>query len=130
MNQFSAPDVQTVEADKAPQEAPDENQIEDLIAENLIDSLAILPEIDLANALHDFVDKVRISRLLASSAPSTLPHKRASSMKAYSHASPSFSRNLSLPSLLGGGRLNDHAFKFIEKSVKLSGEWKCKTGAA
>lgn len=107
MNQFSAPDVQTVEADKAPQEAPDENQIEDLIAENLIDSLAILPEIDLANALHDFVDKVKTSRLLATFALSILPHKSAFRMKAYSHASPSISRHLSLALLLGGSRLND-----------------------
>lgn len=48
-----------VEAAAAPNEAPDENQIEDLIAENLIDSLSILPEVDLANALHEFVEKVR-----------------------------------------------------------------------
>ncbi len=53
--------MQAAETDNVPQEAPDENQIEDLIAENLIDSLAILPEIDLANALHEFVDKVSIS---------------------------------------------------------------------
>ena len=53
--------MQAAETDNVPQEAPDENQIEDLIAENLIDSLAILPEVDLANALHEFVDKVSIS---------------------------------------------------------------------
>lgn len=49
---------QVTEADAPPNEAPDENHIEDLIAENLIDSLAILPEADLANALHEFVEKV------------------------------------------------------------------------
>ena len=50
--------VQMAEAEAAPSEAPDENHIEDLIAENLVDSLSILPEVELTNALHDFVDKV------------------------------------------------------------------------
>lgn len=39
-------------------EALDERQIEDLIAEHLQQHLEILPEQDLANALHEFVDKV------------------------------------------------------------------------
>ena len=39
-------------------EALDERQIEDLIAEHLNQHLEILPEQDLANALHNFVDKV------------------------------------------------------------------------
>ncbi len=39
-------------------EALDERQIEDLIAEHLQQHLEILPEQDLANALHNFVDKV------------------------------------------------------------------------
>jgi len=39
-------------------EALDEHQIEDLIAEHLQQHLEILPEQDLANALHNFVDKV------------------------------------------------------------------------
>ena len=39
-------------------EALDERQIEDLIAEQLQQHLEILPEQDLANALHNFVDKV------------------------------------------------------------------------
>ena len=43
--------------DRTPQQL-DETQIEDLITEHLVDNLAILPEVDLANALHDFVDKV------------------------------------------------------------------------
>lgn len=38
-------------------EALDERQIEDLIAEHLNQHLEILPEQDLANALHNFVDK-------------------------------------------------------------------------
>ncbi|KAL3143519.1 hypothetical protein ABBQ38_002323 [Trebouxia sp. C0009 RCD-2024] len=38
-------------------EALDERQIEDLIAEHLQQHLEILPEQDLANALHEFVDK-------------------------------------------------------------------------
>lgn len=38
-------------------EALDERQIEDLIAEHLQQHLEILPEQDLANALHNFVDK-------------------------------------------------------------------------
>ena len=46
-------------------EALDERQIEDLIAEHLHQHLEILPEQDLANALHSFVDKVR--------APSSVP---------------------------------------------------------
>ncbi len=39
-------------------QALDERQIEDLIAEHLQQHLEILPEQDLANALHNFVDKV------------------------------------------------------------------------
>ena len=42
-------------------EALDERQIEDLIAEHLQQHLEILPEQDLANALHEFVDKVTVS---------------------------------------------------------------------
>ena len=45
-------------------EALDEKQIEDLIAEHLQQHLEILPEQDLANALHDFVDKVGCARCL------------------------------------------------------------------
>lgn len=41
-------------------EALDERQIEDLIAEHLQQHLEILPEQDLANALHEFVDKVTV----------------------------------------------------------------------
>lgn len=41
-------------------EALDERQIEDLIAEHLQQHLEILPEQDLANALHNFVDKVSL----------------------------------------------------------------------
>lgn len=37
----------------------DERQMEDLIAENLLAQLQILPEQDLGAALHNFVDKVR-----------------------------------------------------------------------
>lgn len=44
-------------------EALDEKQIEDLIAEHLQQHLEILPEQDLANALHDFVDKVCLEKL-------------------------------------------------------------------
>lgn len=39
-------------------EAADEKQIEDLIQEHLVDNLEILPERELAFALHDFVEKV------------------------------------------------------------------------
>ena len=44
-------------------EALDERQIEDLIAEHLNQHLEILPEQDLANALHNFVDKVNFRAL-------------------------------------------------------------------
>ena len=39
-------------------EAADEKQIEDLIQEHLIQNLEILPEQELAVALHEFVEKV------------------------------------------------------------------------
>ncbi len=41
-------------------EAADERQIEDLIQEHLVQNLEILPEQELAVALHDFVEKVGI----------------------------------------------------------------------
>ena len=44
-------------------EALDERQIEDLIAEHLNQHLEILPEQDLPNALHNFVDKVNFRAL-------------------------------------------------------------------
>lgn len=49
------------EEDENPAAPPDEHQIEDLIADNLKDNLSILPETDLGNALHDYVDKVQLS---------------------------------------------------------------------
>ena len=39
-------------------EAADQAAIEALIAKNLTDGLQLLPEEDLASALHDFVEKV------------------------------------------------------------------------
>ena len=53
-------------------EALDEKQIEDLIAEHLQQHLEILPEQDLANALHDFVDKVGCAHCLHWTAPALM----------------------------------------------------------
>ena len=50
-------------------ETADEKQIEDLIQEHLVQNLEILPEQELAVALHDFVEKVDMS---PASAPALL----------------------------------------------------------
>ena len=54
-------------------EAVDEDQIADLVKENLTERLAIIPEPELAQALHDYVDKVlfHISQFILNSMSST-----------------------------------------------------------
>lgn len=47
-------------------EALDTAQMEALIAEHLRERLQLLPEVDLANALHDFVEKVCVPAPLGS----------------------------------------------------------------
>lgn len=54
-------------------EAADEKQIEDLIQEHLVDNLEILPERELAFALHDFVEKVGSFPALLPRVQTTLP---------------------------------------------------------
>ena len=51
--------VEIAEGEAPPRpETVDEDQIAELVEQNLAEKLTILPEVELAQALHDYVDKV------------------------------------------------------------------------